>query len=84
MLRFMSPNLLVVLRAYFDPPDQVYRLRVNFYMQHGEETAQLAGHLYLSVGEWQLVGAALTMGAGGTHGHLAVEVREDPLANPQQ
>ena len=42
---------------------------------------QCAGTLQLHVGEWQLLAAALMMGADRTNRHLLVAV-EDPLDRP--
>lgn len=82
----MLPSLTIVIRAHFEPPDPLgdaERIRANFFMQAPWLTPQLAGHLILDIGEWQLLGAALIMGAQKTNGHLAVEIREDPLdVNP--
>ena len=44
-----------------------------------EDHLALAGRLCLRVGEWQLFGAALLLGAARTHGHLTVDSPDDTV-----
>jgi hypothetical protein len=52
----------------------------SFFFGHtGGFTMQLAGMLRMTVGEWQIFGAALSMGAKQTRGHLQLLI-DDPLS----
>lgn len=55
------------------------RIRARIFVGREVGNFQLAGDLLLHVGEWQIIMAALGMGAKATHGHLEVDV-QDPLA----
>jgi len=53
------------------------RIRSTFYVGEPQGTLQNCGELLLYVGEWQLIGAALLLGAKGTQGRLVVEMPDD-------
>jgi hypothetical protein len=69
----VSPDMVIRLR------DEVRGNRVHsrVYIGPDGEHLQLAGSLVLDVGEWQLLGAALLLGAAETWGRLAVEYPDD-------
>lgn len=50
------------------------RVRVGFFVGEDGTTLQHVGELLLHVGEWQLLGATLSMGAARAAGHMRFEV----------
>lgn len=55
------------------------RIRETVFVGPSPHVLQNAGTLVLNVGEWQLFGAALMLGAGRTNGDLAVESNDDEV-----
>ena len=47
------------------------------FMGEDEDHLKLTGKLVMDIGEWQLFGAALLMGAQQTKGHLIVQLPDD-------
>ena len=55
------------------------RIAEQVFVGKDKDHLQLAGTLILYVGEWQLFGAALLLGADQTKGHLEVITESDEV-----
>ena len=53
------------------------RVYMRVFIGEDEDHLELCGALYLNIGEWQLFGAALLLGAQQTKGHLEVQHPDD-------
>ena len=76
--------MLVIKLVSERTPDR--RVLTRVFMGEKGFTLQCAGTLYMTIGEWQLHGAALMLGATKTHGRLKVicegdaeVVKHDPM-----
>jgi len=52
-------------------------IHTRVFMGEDEDHFKLTGRLVMDVGEWQLFGAALLLGAEQTKGHLIVQHPDD-------
>lgn len=57
-------------------------VHTRLYMGEDKDHLALCGALTFRVGEWQLFGAALRLGADRTQGHLEIVAWEDAVLSP--